>query len=69
MYVVQSDYQAMHSTETTLLKVQNDILSTLDQEGCVIVLVMLDLSAAFDTIDHTFLLPRLREMYGIHYHA
>ena len=37
---------------------ENDILSALDNEGSVVVLVMLDFTAAFDTIDH--------EMYGIH---
>ena len=67
MDVLQSAYRAIHSTETVLLKVQNDVLSALDQEGSVVVLVMLDLLlAAFDTIDHAFLLSRLREMYGIH---
>ena len=66
MDVLQSAYRAMHLTETALLKVQNDILSALDQEGSVVVLVKLDLSAAFDTIDHAFLPSRLREMYRIH---
>ena len=41
MDVLQSAYRAMHSTETALLKVQNDILSALDQDGSVVVLVML----------------------------
>ena len=63
MDVLQSAYRAKHSTETALLKVQSDILSSLDEEGSVVVLVLLDLSAAFDTIDHTFLLSRLRDMY------
>ena len=47
----QSAYGKFHSTETALLKVQNDILQSLDQNN-VTVLVMLDHSAAFDTIDH-----------------
>ena len=60
----QSAYRKFHSTETALLKVQNDILQSLDQNN-VTVLVMLDLSAAFDTIDHKTLLHRLEHMFGI----
>ena len=45
---LQSAYRRSHSTETALLKVQSDILESLDN-CCVTVLVMLDLSAAFDT--------------------
>ena len=51
---LQSAYRKFHSTETALLKVQSDILQSLDK-GNVTVLVMLDLSAAFDTIDHHIL--------------
>ena len=39
MDVLQSAYRAKHSTETALLKVQSDILSSLDEEGSVFVLV------------------------------
>ena len=46
----QSAYKAKHSTEITLLKVQYDIASALD-DNCVVMLVMLDLSAAFDYVD------------------
>ena len=42
--------------ETGLLKLQSDVLSSLDEEGSVAVLVLLDLSDAFDTIDHFFYL-------------
>ena len=52
---LQSAYRDKHSTETALIKVQNDILSALDA-GSSAILLMLDLSAAFDTIDHHILL-------------
>ena len=48
---LQSVYRDKHSTETALIKVQNDILSALDA-GSSAILLMLDLSATFDTIDH-----------------
>jgi hypothetical protein len=60
----QSAYRKFHSTETALIKVQNDVLKFLDH-GNVTVLVMLDLSAAFDTIDHKTLLQRLENVFGI----
>ena len=46
----QSAYRAFHSTETALLKIQNDIATSMDK-GAAVGLVLLDLSAAFDTID------------------
>ena len=55
---------AYRDTETALIKVQNDILSALDA-GSSAVLLMLDLSAAFDTIDYNILLSRLCNVYGI----
>ena len=60
----QSAYKQHHSTETVLLKVLNDILMKIDQ-GQVVMLVLLDLSAAFDTIDHKILLNRLEKHYGV----
>ena len=53
--VFQSAYRQLHSTETALLRVQNDILQAVDSRGGAI-LVLLDLSAAFDTIDHETLI-------------
>ena len=54
----QSAYRKCHSTKTCLLKVQNDILLSMDKQE-VTLLVLLDLSAAFDTIDHNLLLDLL----------
>ena len=60
----QSAYKKYHSTETTLLKIQNDILTSLDQ-GKVVALVKLDISAAFDTVDHQKLLDCFSSHYGL----
>ena len=46
------------------MKVQTDIMNALDRNE-VVILVLLDLSSAFDTVDHTILLDRLKSMYGI----
>ena len=60
----QSAYKARHSTESALLKIQNDILINR-AKGLPTALVLLDLSAAFDTIDHDILLQRLFSWYGV----
>lgn len=60
----QSAYKIAHSTETALLKIQSDILMSLDN-GKAVVLVFLDMSAAFDTVNHKILLSRLSESFGI----
>jgi hypothetical protein len=65
---VQSAYRSNHSTETALLKVLNDMLISVD-EGNGVMLVLLDLSAAFDTIDHEILINRLSQRLGIKDHA
>jgi hypothetical protein len=62
--IFQSAYRKFHSTETALLRVQNDILMNMDKKKAVM-LVLLDMSAAFDTIDHKILLKRLSERCGI----
>ena len=54
----QSAYCEFHSTETALLRVKNDILLNMNQQR-VTLLILLYLSAAFDTVDHTILLNRL----------
>ncbi|XP_077985142.1 uncharacterized protein LOC144439783 [Glandiceps talaboti] len=61
---MQSAYKTHHSTETALLRVQNDILSALDN-GKIVMMVLLDLSAAFDTVDHSILISRLQNRMGI----
>jgi hypothetical protein len=59
-----SSYGQFHSTETALLKVRNDILLNMDQQE-VTLLVLLDLSAAFDTIDHEILTDTLESEFGV----
>ena len=60
----QSAYKQLHSTKTALVRVNNDILVALDNHQSVI-LLLLDLSAAFDTVDHGILLDRLSHRFGI----
>jgi hypothetical protein len=61
---LQSAYRARHSTETAILRVLADILRAVDS-GDLALLTLLDLSAAFDTVDHATLLRRLEVSYGI----
>ncbi|XP_033638509.1 uncharacterized protein LOC117299157 [Asterias rubens] len=60
----QSAYTSFHSVETALLKVHNDIMIAIDNKRAVL-LVLLDLSAAFDTEDHNILLHRLHFQFGV----
>ena len=62
--LLQSSYRQFHSTETALLKVTNDILLKMNSQE-VTLLVTLDLSAAFDTVDHGILIDRLNKDVGI----
>ena len=60
----QSAYKQSHSTETALMKILNDIYKNIDDQK-VSILVALDLSAAFDTLDHSTLLQRLSRVFGV----
>ena len=60
----QSAYRKFHSTETAFLRIQNDLLLAIDQRK-LSALVLLDLSAAFDTNDHQLLLTRLSSTFGL----
>ena len=61
----QSAYRSFHSTETAILRVHNDIAMALNNRKMV-VLALLDMSAAFDTIDHNVLFTRLQDRFSIH---
>ena len=72
MTAFQSAYRKHHSTEIALLNIHNDILLNIHNyillnmaKGSVTALSLLDLSPAFNTIDHTLLLDRLNGYYGI----
>ena len=60
----QSEYRENHSTETALLHVKTDLLNALDNKE-ITCLVLLDLSAVFDTIKIEYLLKRLHYCFGI----
>ena len=60
----QSSYKKTHSTESALLKVKNDLLQSIDENKAVL-MVLLDMSAAFDTVDHALFLQRLDKRFGI----
>ena len=60
----QSAYHQKHSTETALLKVKTDLHNAMDNQD-VTCLLLLDLSAAFDMVDHSILLGRLEQCFGI----
>ena len=61
---LQSAYKQAHSTETALMKVKDDIMKSISQRKGVF-LVLLDLSSAFDTVNHSLLLNRLETDLGL----
>ena len=61
---MQSSYKKFHSTETSLNLVLDDMLCAIDTKKLGL-LIMQDLSAAFDTVDHKILLSRMETRLGI----
>jgi Reverse transcriptase (RNA-dependent DNA polymerase) len=60
---LQSAYNAFHSTETAMTKVVSDLLTNVDS-GSPSLLLSLDISAAFDTLNHKRLLQRAQDLFG-----
>ena len=60
----QSAYRANYSCEMALLGISNDILWTQERQS-IVSLVAIDLSAAFDTVDHDILLDILNNKFGV----
>ena len=59
----QSASKPLHSTKTALLKIHNDICMSMDS-GKTTALVLLDLSAFFDTLNHSSIIDLLSGLYG-----
>ena len=62
--VRQSSYRRSHSTETAMMCVHNDLVRAVDNKE-VTALVLLDLSSAFDTADHSTLLNVFHRRFGV----
>ena len=61
---LQSAYRKEHSTETAVLKVFSDNVDDMDK-GKFVLLSLLDLSVAFDTVDHEILLHRMSTSFRV----
>ena len=61
---LQSGYRKAHSCETAITRIHNDLLCIIDNETNAL-LLLLDLSAAFDTVNHRLLIRKLHNFYGI----
>ena len=63
-YSLQSAYRKHRSTETALVKIHNDLVGSVDR-GQVGAIALLDLSSAFDTVDHLILFDVLQKRFGV----
>ena len=61
--LLQSALRSRHSTETALIKVHSNIMENVDNQ-CVVLLIVLDLSAAFDSTDHKITLNVMENEIG-----
>ena len=61
---MQSGYRSFYATDTIPLQIHHDLIMALCKKQCVFI-IMLDLSAAFDMVNHQTLLNRLSQKYGI----
>ena len=61
---MQSAYRRFYSTETAVMKVYNDLLLAADN-GDVSALCLLDLTAAFDTVNHDLMMLKLERQFGL----
>ena len=61
----QPAYRAHQSTKTAVIDVHNRIVQSMDRGGHASVLVLLDLSSAFDTIDHAILFDVIEKRFGV----
>ena len=61
----QSEYRQRYSTDAALLKVANDLSLNMNSQHVTLLLLLLDLSAAFDTVNHEILVRRLNTNFGV----